>query len=239
MCDASVSSTLALIPARGGSKGIPRKNLAPLAGKPLVVWTIEAARQARLVGRVVVSTEDAEIAQVAQEAGAEVIPRPPELAQDTTHTEPVLVHALEYLREWEGYVPEVVVLLQPTAPLRGAAVIDRGLRLLAETGCDCVLGVAPIQNSHLQGEIGERGEWLPEYKYGERLFSQQARPKYSENGALHIFRREVLETYGNRLGGDVRALVMDPLESVDIDGPEDLRRAELLMKAAERRRNDG
>jgi len=225
---------LAIIPARGGSKGIPRKNLALLGGKPLVVWTIEAARHAQLVGRVVVSTEDAEIAEVARETGAEVIPRPAELAQDTTHTEPVLVHALEYLRRREGYVPEVVVLLQPTAPLRGSKVIDRGLRLLAETGCDCVLGVAPIQNAHLQGEIGENGEWRPEYRYGERLFSQEARPKYSENGALHIFRREVLERYGNRLGGDVRALVMDPLESVDIDGPEDLRRAELLMRAAER-----
>ncbi len=195
-----------------------------------MVWTIEAARQAELVGRVVVSTEDAEIAEVAAQAGAEVIPRPADLAEDTTHTEPVLVHALEYLCEREGYRPAVVVLLQPTAPLRSAAVIDRGLRLLAETGCDCVLGVAPIQNSHLQGTLGEGDRWQPEYRYGERLFSQQAIPKYSENGALHVFRREVLEVYGNRLGGDVRALVMDPLESVDIDEPADLARAERILR---------
>lgn len=220
---------LAIIPARGGSKGIPRKNLAPLGGKPLLVWTIEAALEAELVGRVAVSTEDAQIAQVAAQTGAEVIPRPADLAQDHTHTEPVLVHALEYLRAREGYQPEVVALLQPTTPLRGAAVIDRGLRLLQETGCDCVLGVAPIQNAHLQGTLGEGGRWQPEYRYGERLFSQQAVPKYSENGALHLFRRQVLEVYGNRLGGDVRALVMDPLESVDIDEPADLARAERIL----------
>jgi CMP-N-acetylneuraminic acid synthetase len=140
-----------------------------------------------------------------------------------------LVHALADLLAREGYVPEVVVLLQPTSPLRGAAVIDRGLRLLAETGCDCVLGVAPIQNAHLQGTLGSEGRWQPEYRYGERLFSQQAAAKFSENGARHIFRRSVLETYGNRLGADVRALVMDPLESVDIDDPADLLRAERLL----------
>ena len=221
---------LAIIPARGGSKGIPRKNVAPLGGKPLIVWTIAAAREAELVSRVVVSTDDAGIARVAAQAGAEVIPRPAELAQDTTHTEPVLVHALEYLRAREGYQPDVVAMLQPTAPLRGAEVIDRGLRLLRESGCDCVLTVTPIMNAHLPGSIGEDGAWQPEYRYGERLFSQQAAAKYTENGAVYLFRREVLETYGNRLGGDVRALVMDPLESVDIDEPGDLARAEGILR---------
>ncbi len=227
---ASNLEVLAIIPARGGSKGIPRKNLASLAGKPLMVWTIEAALAAELVSRVAVSTEDAEIAAVAAQAGVEVIPRPAELAEDTTHTEPVLVQALAYLREDEGYQPDVVAMLQPTAPLRGAEVIDRGLRLLLETGCDCVLGVAPVMNAHLQGTLGEDDRWQPEYRYGERLFSQQAGARYSENGALHLFRRQVLETYGNRLGGDVRALVMDPLESVDIDEPGDLARAEALIR---------
>jgi N-acylneuraminate cytidylyltransferase len=195
-----------------------------------MVWTIESALQAETVGRVVVSTEDAEIAEVALRAGAEVVARPAELAEDTTHTEPVLVHALAELRAREGYGPEVVVLLQPTTPLRGAAVIDRGVRLLVETGCDCVVGVAPIQNAHLQGTLGPEGRWRPEYRYGERLFSQQAPAKYSENGALYVFRRQVLETYGNRLGGDVRALVMDPLESVDIDEAADLARAEAVLR---------
>ena len=226
---------LAIIPARGGSKGIPRKNLAPLGGKPLMVWTIEAALGAELVSRVVVSTEDAEIAAVAAGAGAEVIPRPAELAEDTTHTEPVLVHALAYLCEREGYQPDVVALLQPTAPLRGAEIIDRGLRMLRETDCDCVLGVAPLMNPHLQGTVGPEGQWQPDYRYGERLFSQEAVLKCAENGALHLFRRQVLETYGNRLGGDVRALVMDPLTSVDIDEPADLERAEAILRGIDHR----
>lgn len=222
---------LAIIPARGGSKGIPRKNLQPLHGKPLIVWTIEAGQKASLVDRLVVSTEDEEIARVAAEAGAEVIPRPAELAQDTTHTEPVLRHTLDYLREKEGYQPEVVVLLQCTCPLRGASIIDQGIRRLAEMGCDCVVSVAPIRHGHLRGEIGPQGEWRPEYVYAERAFTQQVSQEYSENGALFILRREVLETYGNRLGGEVCALVMDPLHSVDIDRPEDLETAERLLKA--------
>ena len=98
-------STLCVIPVRGGSKGIPRKNLRDVGGKPLVVWTIEQALEAKDV-RVVVSTEDEEIASVARAAGAEVIDRPAELAQDTTATEPVIVHAMDYLRDKEGYEPE-------------------------------------------------------------------------------------------------------------------------------------
>ncbi|HEY3398205.1 MAG TPA: acylneuraminate cytidylyltransferase family protein [Armatimonadota bacterium] len=224
-----LGEVLAILPARGGSKGIPRKNVREIAGKPLIVWTIEAAQQAELVDRLVVSTDDAEIAAVAAAAGAEVINRPAELAQDATHTEPVLIHALQHLREQEGYQPEIVVLLQCTSPLRGAEIIDQGLRMLAATGCDCVLGVAPIQNPHLQGRIGEQSRWQPEYEYGGRKFSQQAEEKYTENGALYVLRRTVLEQYGNRLGGDVRALVMDPLLSVDIDLPEDLETAGRLL----------
>ena len=116
-------STLCVIPVRGGSKGIPRKNLRDVGGKPLVVWTIEQALEAKDV-RVVVSTEDEEIASVARAAGAEVIDRPAELAQDTTATEPVIVHAMDYLRDKEGYEPEFVMLLQATSPVRRPGTMD-------------------------------------------------------------------------------------------------------------------
>jgi N-acylneuraminate cytidylyltransferase len=231
MTNTTNPETLVIIPARGGSKGVPRKNVLPLLGKPLIAWTIEAAREAKLVTRVVVSTDNDEIAAVAREAGAEVLLRPAELAGDTTATEPVLIHVLDTLRANEGYVPDVVVLAQCTSPLRGAEVIDAGLALLSETGCDCVLTVAPIMHFHLRGEIGEAGEWRAEYAFLERGFSQQHPRKYSENGALYVLRREVLETYGNRLGGDVRALVMDWAHSVDIDHAEDFLLAERLLKA--------
>jgi N-acylneuraminate cytidylyltransferase len=222
--------TLAIIPARGGSKGIPRKNVLPLLGKPLIVWTIEAAQQAALVSRIVVSTDDDEIAEVARAAGAEVIMRPAELAGDTIPTEPVVLHVVETLREREGYAPDLLALLQCTSPLRGAEVIDAGIRLLLETGCDCMLTVAPIAHWHLRGEIGPQGEWWAEYNFTDRGFTQEHVQKYSENGALYVLRREVLETYGNRLGGDARALVMDWAHSVDIDRPEDFALAEKLMR---------
>ena len=222
---------LTIIPARGGSKGIPRKNVLPLNGKPLIAWTIEAARQAELVTRVVVSTDDDEIAEVSRAAGAEVLMRPAELAGDTTPTEPVLVHVLETLRAREGYVPDLLVLAQCTSPLRGAEIMDQGINLLLTTGCDCVLTVAPIMHWRLRGEIGPAGQWKSEYSFLERGFSQQHAQKYSENGALYVLRREVLETFGNRLGGDVRALAMDWAHSVDIDHPEDFGLAEKLMEA--------
>src|SRR5437764_11026274 len=119
---------LALIPARGGSKGIPRKNLAPVAGKPLLVWTIEVARAAASVDRVVVSTDDAEIAETARSARAEVLERPVELAGDETPMAAVVRHAVEAL------APEIVVLLQPTSPLRTARHVDEAVSLLDGDG---------------------------------------------------------------------------------------------------------
>lgn len=222
---------LALIPARGGSKGIPRKNLAPLGGKPLIHWTLDSALRAALVSRVAVSTDDDDIAQVARAAGAGVIPRPTELAGDTAHTDPVLEHALEYLQREEAYRPDVILLLQCTSPLRGASVMDEAIRLLADSGCDCVLTVCHVQNSHVSGHLSPEGLWEPRYRYGERIFSQNVRTLYTENGSLWALRREVLETHHNRLGGEVRALVMDWAHSVDIDTPEDLWLTERLLEA--------
>jgi N-acylneuraminate cytidylyltransferase len=222
---------LGIIPARGGSVGIPRKNLAPLAGKPLIVWTIEAARKSRRLTRVVVSTEDEEIAQVAVEAGAEVIRRPAELAGDTTPTEPVLLNVLDQLEQSEGYVPEAVALLQPTSPLRGAALIDRALELWAESGCDAVVSMTPVQNPHLLGTVDAEGRLQPRYEFGRRQFSQEVTPLYSENGAIYVTRTRLLRELENRLGGEVRVLVMDWSQSVDTDSPADLALAEQLIRA--------
>src|ERR687888_2652879 len=127
---------LALIPARGGSKGIPRKNLATLAGRPLLAWTIDAALGSRAVTRTVVSTEDDEIAEAARSLGAEVLTRPPELADDDTPMQPVIAHALGELG-----APDVLVLLQPTSPLRRAEHVDEAVELLVATGADSLLSV--------------------------------------------------------------------------------------------------
>jgi len=213
---------LGIIPARGGSKSIPDKNIVPLAGKPLISWTIQFAIQAELLSRLVVSTDDAQIAEIAQQAGAEIIERPAELATDNARTEPVLLHALDYLEEKEGYVPDAVALLQCTSPMRGSDIIDAGIRKLAETGCDAVLTVRPIPHWDKMGTIGPGDVWRPEYDYATRMFSQQLTDKYIENGALFVTRTIALRRYENRLGGDVRVIVMDPVRSIDLDLPEDL-----------------
>ena len=141
---------LCVIPVRGGSKGIPRKNLRPIAGKPLVAWTIEQALAAKeeVAGehelRVVVSTDDAELADIAREYGAEVpFIRPAHLAEDTTATEPVIEHAIEFYAE-NGWEPEAVMLLQATSPVRLPGTLARAVRQFAENGKDSMVGVIPI-----------------------------------------------------------------------------------------------
>jgi CMP-N,N'-diacetyllegionaminic acid synthase len=220
---------LGLIPARGGSKGVPRKNILPLAGKPLIVWTIEAALQAETITRVTVSTDDGEIAAVAEAAGAEVIMRPPELATDFTPTEPVMQHVLAELAR-ASYQPEAIALLQCTSPLRGPDIIDAAVRKLFSTGCDAVMTVTPIQHWYLAGRVEGEDLFVPEYDYRARPRSQDMPAKYRENGALYVTRRTAFEKYGNRLGGQVRVVIMDPVRSLDIDTWEDFRLAEQVWR---------
>jgi CMP-N,N'-diacetyllegionaminic acid synthase len=217
---------VALIPARGGSKGIPRKNLAPLAGRPLLAWTIDAALGSRAVTRTVVSTEDDEIAAAARELGAEVLARPPELAADETPMQPVIVHALD---ELEG--PEVLVLLQPTSPLRRAEHVDEAVDMLLATGADSVVSVVEVPHRYRPGSLmaldGERLVRLAD----DHAATRQEKPAvYARNGPA------VLVLRGDWIGpdlyaGDCRAYVMKPRDSIDVDDPFDLELAELLLSA--------
>jgi CMP-N-acetylneuraminic acid synthetase len=214
---------VALIPAREGSKGIPRKNLAPLAGKPLLAWTIEAAQESSTVTRVVVSTDWEEAAGLARELGAEVLGRPPELAADGTPMLDVVRHALTELGACD-----VLVLLQPTSPLRRAEHVDGAVRLLLESGADSVLSVVEVPHQFRPGKLMavEDGRlarlgWAPPDRHG-------AAPLYARNGpAVLALRPDRLG--GDLYGGDCRPYVMELLESVDVDGPDDLRLAEFLL----------
>ena len=146
-----MTEILALIPARGGSKGIPRKNIRNFAGYPLIAWSIAVGLQAETVTRVIVSTDDDEIAAVAREYGAEVpFMRPVELAQDRTPDLPVFEHALKMLEEVDGYKPDVVVQLRPTSPIRPRGMVDEAVHILhSHNDADCVRGVVPAgQNPH-------------------------------------------------------------------------------------------
>ncbi|HNK64164.1 MAG TPA: acylneuraminate cytidylyltransferase family protein, partial [Anaerolineales bacterium] len=140
-----MTNVLAIIPARGGSKGIPRKNIRNFAGYPLLAWSIAAAKRSELVTRIIVSTDDEEIAAVAREWGAETpFLRPAELAQDKSTDLPLFEHALHWLHENENYHPEIIVQLRPTSPIRPQSIVDDAIRiLLKHAEADCVRGVVP------------------------------------------------------------------------------------------------
>lgn len=209
---------LAVIPARGGSKGIPKKNLAELAGRPLVAWTIEAALVAKTLTRIVVSTDSAEIAAVAAGYGVRVIDRPAHLAEDRSPTEPVIGHALSVLAA-EDYLPELIVLLQPTSPLRPGATIDACVEKVRRENLDSLF--TAHEDHGLYWTVVEDRP-TPLYDYRHRPRRQDMPPTVRENGAVYVTRRSCWEENANRLGGRIGVYVMPPRQSLDIDSPEDL-----------------
>ena len=212
---------LGLIPARGGSKGIAGKNLAPLGGKPLIAWTLEAARASETLSSVVVSTDSEEIAAAAD--GSRVLARPPELAADETPMLAVLEHAVTELGR-----PDVLVLLQPTSPLRRAEHIDEVVRLLVESDADSVVSVVEVPHRYAQESLMalERGRLTRPVEDTSRR--QDKRPVYARNGPAVLALRP--DRLGDDLyGGDCRAYVMRPEDSIDIDEPFDLELAEFLL----------
>ena len=224
---------LAVVPARGGSRGVPRKNVHLLAGKPLIVYTVTAALQSQYPLRVVISTDNEKIAEVAQRAGAEVpFLRPAELAQDETPTLPVIQHALQWLEQHDGYKPGLVVLLQPTSPLRRASHIDQGIKLLLETNADSVVSVCEVEHSpYWMRVLDEKGQ-VRRFVETDREFPrrQDLPPVYRLNGALYVTKRKLIMDEERLLGDDVRALVMAREDSIDIDDKLDFLLAELLLK---------
>ena len=224
-------SVLAIILARGGSKGLPGKNIRKLAGKPLIAYSIGQALESRHIGRVVVSTEDKEIARVAARYQAEVIIRPDELALDDTSSVATLQHTLDYLKEAEGYSPDLVVLLQPTSPLRKVEDIDGAIDRLLEVGCDSVVSVCEVEHpAHWMYTLeGERLKPIVEGG-GEMGRRQDASKAYRLNGAVYVTHKDVVMKQDRVMGDDTRAYIMPRERSVDIDTEFDFKLAELLMQ---------
>jgi N-acylneuraminate cytidylyltransferase len=228
---------LAVVPARGGSKGVPRKNLQLLAGKPLVVHAVETAQAARRVTRVLCSTDDPEIAEAARRAGAEVpFLRPAELAQDTSEDWPVFVHALTWLERQEGWRPDLIVNLRPTSPLRRATHVDDAVDLLLRTGADSVKAVCLArQHPHKMWLRTPDGLIEPFLKTPFRLQRGPDVPRaelddvYWQNGVVDVTRWQVIFEQRVMIGASVAGLVTEPWESIDIDTPLDLATAELLL----------
>ena len=227
-----MAKILGVITARGGSKSVPRKNIRPLAGKPLIAWTIETALQSCSLDRVIVSTDDGEIAEISREWKAEVpFLRPAELAQDDTPTLPVLQHVVSSLESSEGYVPEVIVTLQPTSPLRTTEHIDEAVSLLQKTGADSVVSVCLTEHSPYWMKRLEGGRAYP-FLNGQfdNTRRQDLPPAYRVNGAIYATRYHVLMKENQILGKDTRAIVMDAESSIDIDTWLDFKIAETLLK---------
>lgn len=223
---------LGLIPARGGSKAIPHKNIVPLNGRPLLAYTAEAARRSGSLTRVMLSTDDPEIADAGRACGLEVPAlRPEAIARDDTPMLEVLQYSLRTLED-DGYRPALVVLLQPTSPLRTAEHIDASVAMLLESGADSVVSVVPVPHQFTPGSVMrvEDGQLKP-YEEGPSVLQRQNKPVlYARNGpAVLATRRSVLLDKDSLYGDDCRPFVMDEQSSVDIDGPNDLVFAEYLL----------
>lgn len=212
---------LVIIPARGGSKGIPRKNLAPLAGKPLVAWSIESARASRLVDRVVVSTDDPAIADTARAWGADVVMRPARISGDRAPSEAALLHVLDRLRKREAYEPDLVVFLQATSPAREGGDIDRAIRHFRAERADSLFSCTRVEDHFVWEKAGDTYRSVS-YDYRRRKHRQQITPRYLENGSIYIFTPELIRRERNRLGGRIVAYEMPFWKSWQVDAPEDL-----------------
>lgn len=231
-----MTQCVAIITARGGSKGIPGKNLKLMAGQPMIAWTITAAKQARGLDRVLVSTDDPEIARVCGELGAEVpFLRPTHLATDTATHLAVFDHMMEWLTTEGGGLPEYLLLLQPTSPLRLAEDIEGGIRLAHERRADAVIGVSEIHphTAHpwLAKKVSPEGALEPfMVTPTEDLRRQNMPPAFAINGALYVNRCESLRRDRTFFPNGAVAYPMPVERSLDVDTPMDFFLAEQLLK---------
>jgi CMP-N,N'-diacetyllegionaminic acid synthase len=229
-----MTSSVAIVPARGGSKGVPRKNLCDVAGKPLIGWTCEAALACLLLERVIVSTDSPEIAEVALGYGVEIpFMRPAELAlDDTPGIEPIL-HAVRWLDENQDYRPDQVVVLQPTSPLRLAEDVSNSIRLAIEKRAEAVVSVTRAKDHPYWTKIVDAGGRMSDFlEFHHPVFRRQDLPDvYALNGAVYVAQRKVLLERRTLFPENTYAYVMPQDRSLDVDTLWDLHLADLILKA--------
>ncbi len=229
-----MTEILAIIPARGGSKGIPRKNIHLLAGKPLLAYTAEAVENSQSLSRCILSTEDKEIASIGRELGIEVpFLRPDNLAQDDTAGIDVIQHVVRKLAEDEGYLPDAVMILQPTSPLRTGQHIDAAVELYNESDADSLVSIVETPHQYNPYSVMQmEGGYLKAFlEYPERDNLRQKKPVfYARNGAaIYIIDRHVLMDQNTLFGKKMIPYQMDKRSSIDIDDALDLKIAECLL----------
>ena len=222
---------LGIIPARGGSKGVLRKNIRLVAGQPLIAYSIQAAQASQVLTHCVISTEDGEIASIARALGAEVLPRPTELAGDITPMLPVVRDVFSTLETRLGTRFEYGVLLQPTAPMRTAADINAAVTILRETSADSVVSVYRVYDHHPARMYRMENERLiPLENEPVGRLRQDLPAVYHRNGAIYAFRRGLIDEIENLIGPDTRPYIMPEERSINIDNETDLLLADLLLQ---------
>jgi CMP-N,N'-diacetyllegionaminic acid synthase len=231
--------TLAVIMARAGSVGLPGKSLRPLLGRPLIAYTFEQVQQSKLISRSVVSSDDRAILTLARDSGFDTIVRPADLATSAAATDPVLRHAVQCLRQQDGFEPEAVVMLYGNVPIRRNLMIDRCIAMLQETGADSVQTIAPVGKMHPYWMFDRDPEGRIRKHVPNNIFRRQDLPPlFSPTGAVYVMKTAVLMAAEGSsdphafLGADRRGLLVESEDSVDIDTAKDLFVAEAMLRSA-------
>jgi N-acylneuraminate cytidylyltransferase len=217
-----------IIPARGGSKGIFKKNVIDFCGKPLLAWTIDQCLSADKVSDVWVSSDDDEILQVAEKYGAKVIKRPNEISVDTATSESAWLHAIDYIQS-KGEEVDIVLGPQPTSPLREVFDIDNAITKFTEGNYDSMFS-ASMADDFFFWEESSKGIVSINYDYRNRKRRQEIKEQIIENGSFYLFKKEVIQNNDNRMGGKIGYSKMDFWKMFEIDSLSDLRMCSVLMK---------
>lgn len=220
---------IAIIPARGGSKGIPKKNIIDFCGKPLITWSIEQALGSKYIKDVYISSDNKEILKIAKNAGAQTIIRPQKLAGDTSSSEETLLHAINYIQKSNKEKIDIIVFLQATSPLRTSEDINNAMKLFISQKADSLFSAAVLEDFYIWNYQNEKLTSL-NYDYRNRGIRQERTPVYLENGSIYIFKPEMLKKYNNRLGGKIAMFIMDYWKSYEIDKLEDIEIYEYFMQ---------
>lgn len=230
-----INDILAVIPARGGSKGVPRKNIKAICGKPLIEYTIDAAKRCEYIQRVIISTDDEEIAEVSKKLGGEVpYLRPLELSGDNSPTVECVIEFLNTLEKNEGYKPDYVALLQCTSPLRNSIHIKEAIEQLLESDMDGIISVCEVELSPYWMNIVNDGKLEYFIEEGKKITRRQDLPQvYRMNGAIYIVKTDILLKYKTFEPDNVCAYIMSQKDSIDIDTKLDFKMAELIMSEGE------
>jgi CMP-N-acetylneuraminic acid synthetase len=222
---------LAIIPARGGSKGLPRKNLINLCGKPLIAWTIEASLGSKLITKTIVSSDDDEILRISKQYGADVVRRPDILSSDTATSESVVSHVISWL-SLNGEDFDTLILLQPTSPLRTSSDIDKALISISNTGVTSLISVLEIDNKLLKSfKENKEGFLEPITSDKYHCMRRQDLPDiFMSNGSIYIVKIDEFKSHGSFITDNMSYVKMNKIKSIDIDTKEDIDSVESFLK---------